>query len=188
MGLDLNSFLTYKGMTLEIIVWSMFLGVIIGAFVILYNKSILGAFVRMLLETGANSPESAKTLEETGFSKNIFVKFSLQVKSTYRKIIQASPVNVRNEITGDTIPPENSKKRITKKRRPAEPKLSELKFYIPQEMAIRAESIYSNNGTSLLIVIITIALFLTVAILSFTVIPDLVQMLKNFVEFVSPLE
>jgi ABC-type amino acid transport system permease subunit len=188
MGLDLNSFLTYKGMTLEIIVWSMFLGVIIGAFVILYNKSILGAFVRILLEAGANSPESAKTLEETGFSKNIFVKFSLYVKSTFRKIIQVSPVKSGYEIKGDTVPLENTKKRIKKNRRTAQPKLSELKFYIPQEMAVRADSIYSNNGTSLLIVIITIALFLTVAILSFTVIPDLVQMLKNFVEFVSPLE
>lgn len=188
MGLDLNSFLTYKGMTLEIIVWSMFLGIIIGAFVILYNKSVLGAFVRKLLETGANTPEDAKTLEETGFSKNIFVIFSLQIKSTYRKIIHASPVNSGNEDTVSTVPPEKTKKRIKKKHRQAQPKLSELKFYIPQDMVARADSIYSNNGTSLLIVVITIALFLIVAILSFTVIPDLIQMLKNFIEFVSPID
>lgn len=188
MGLDLNSWLTYKGMTLEIIVWSMFLGIIIGAFVILYNKSILGAFVRKLLETKAYETESAKTLEETGFSKNLFVKFSLRIKSTYRKIIQASPVKNANETDSGTPSPENIKEESKKKQRQKQLKLSELKFYIPQEMTARADSIYNNKGTSLLIVIMTIALFLTVAILSFTVIPDLVQMLKNFMEFVSPLE
>lgn len=188
MGLDLNSWLTYKGMTLEIIVWSMFLGVILGAFVILYNKSVLGSFVRKLLETGSNTPETAKTLEETGFSKNVFVKFSLRIRSTYRKIIQASPAGGENAVGSEPALPENTGKIRRKKSRRAQPLLSELKFYIPQEMVMRADSLYSDNGTSLLVVVMTIALFLTVAILSFTVVPDLIQMLKNFVEFVSPLE
>ncbi|MDD4772746.1 MAG: hypothetical protein PHZ09_03985 [Eubacteriales bacterium] len=179
MGLDLNSLLTYKGMTLEIIVWSMFLGIIVGAFVVLYNKNVLGAFIRKLLQTGANTPENAKTLQETGFSKNVFVKFSLMKKGTYRKIIHASALNGAAEIA------DNESGHRTRKVRT---KLSELKFYIPDEMTGRADSIYNDNGTSLLIVLITIAMFLAVAILSFTVVPGLIQMLQNFVEFVSPIE
>ena len=173
MGLDLNSLLTYKGMTLEIIVWSMFLGIITGAFVILYNKKVLGSFIRMLLHVGANTPDNARTLEETGFSKNIFVKFSLIKKGTYRKIIHASALSGTAE---------------TNKTRKTRTKLSELKYYIPDEMIARADSIYNDNGTSLLIVIITVALFLAIAILSFLVVPGLIQMLQNFVEFVSPIE
>lgn len=182
MGLDLNSWLTYKGMTLEIIVWSMFLGIIIGAIITLYNKSVLGAFVRKLLEIGATTPESAKTLEETGFSNNIFVKYTLQIKSTYRKIIQAAAIN--NSVPDSVVTNEKAAKR--KRKRAQRPPLSELKFFIPEEMTMRAHSFYSNKGTSLLIVIMTVALFLTVAILSLMIIPNLVQMLKNFVEFVSP--
>lgn len=182
MGLDLNSWLTYKGMTLEIIVWSMFLGIVAGAFIILYNKNVLGAFVRKLVDIGACTPESAKTLEETGFTKNIFVKFSLNLKGTYRRIIVALPSQNKEIPASGAIKPEK------KKRRQRRLKLSELKFYIPQEMKDRADSFYNNSGANLLIVIMTIALFLTVAILSFTIVPDLVQMLKNFVEFISPIE
>jgi ABC-type amino acid transport system permease subunit len=184
MGLDLNSWLTYKGMTLEIIVWSMFLGIIIGAIVTLYNKSILGAFVRKLLETGSTTPENAKTLEETGFANNIFVKFSLQIRSTYRKIIRAAAIDNRiPDLASSGVAQAGVKKR---RKRSDSYKLSELKFYIPEEMIMRADSFYSNKGTSILIVIMTAALFLTVAILSILIIPNLVQMLKNFVEYVSP--
>jgi ABC-type amino acid transport system permease subunit len=198
MGLDLNSWLTYKGMTLEIIIWSMFLGIVIGAVAIMYNKNVLGAFVRKLIEEKADSPESAKTLAETGFARNPFVKFSLSIRGTYRKIIQATPADnfstglphpsLTDGATQEREEMTENKKNKKEKNPPRRPQLSELKFFIPHEMTMRADSLYSNKGTSLLILLLTVALFLTVAILSFTIIPGLIQMLKNFVEFVKPIE
>jgi len=89
-GLELPSFsflYEYGGTSVELIVWSLFLGIVLASVGVMYNKQILGGFVRLLLARKALSPESALTLEEAGYGKNPFVRFSLRKKSTFRKIV-----------------------------------------------------------------------------------------------------
>ena len=192
MGLDLNSWLTYNGMTLEIIVWSMFFGVLLGSLLIFYNRNVLGAFIRVLLENGATSPSTAKTLEETGFLNNFFVRAALRTRGTYRRIIHASsaaspldlpPPPLTDGMQSETESEEKNtggKKKERMSRRRAS--LSEVKFFIPDNMAARARSIYSDKGINIFAIFMTIGLFLIVAILSILIVPQLIQMLKNFID------
>lgn len=90
MNLDLPDFsflYEYGGMSVELIIWSLFIGIAIASASVIYIKQVLGSFVRILLEKKAFSPESAVSLEEAGFAKNIFVKNSLRKKGTLRKTI-----------------------------------------------------------------------------------------------------
>lgn len=67
---------------LNVLLWSLGIGVCLCNFYIYYNKVILGALVRRLLEKGADAPEKALSLAETGLDGNAFVKNALKRKSS----------------------------------------------------------------------------------------------------------
>ena len=60
------------------IIVALFIGVIIGAISSMFNRRVLGDFVRALTSGGCRTPESAKTLAELGFLKNTAVRASLR--------------------------------------------------------------------------------------------------------------
>ena len=160
--MDLSSLLRYNGMTLEIVVWSMFIGIVLGIFATLYIKYVPGPFVRRLLELDAFSPESAKTLKEAGCDRNPFLLGSLRAHSSLRRVISC-----RQAGAGESGKSE---------------KLSQLKnesWYISSEMRARAESLYGSKGNLLLIALLAVLGFFIAALLSFTVIPDLITMASN---------
>ena len=88
--MNFSSLLRYEGMTLEIVIWSLFIGIVIGVFGSFYVKQILGAFVRKLLSENANSPQNAKSLEETGFGGNPFVINALDGTGSLRRLIRCA--------------------------------------------------------------------------------------------------
>ena len=165
--MNLSSLLRYEGMTLEIVIWSLFIGIVIGVFGSFYVKQILGAFVRKLLEVDASSPLTAKTLSDTGFEKNYFVINALKSTSSLRKLIRCA----------DEDASDNDESKLSAKQR--KEKLMSTRWYIPHELCDRAEFMYSSKGNSLGVALIAIAAFLIAALISFTVVPDLVQMATN---------
>lgn len=176
---DFSSFATYNGSTLQIVVWSMFAGVVVGVFAVLYNKNVLGSFIKALNEHKAFEPDTARSLKEMGFSKNIFVRFALREHSSFRKTVHAVSIAPAEAAV------ETPEKEVRKKKAPHVP-VDSLRFYLPAEATERAELLYSKNGANLLTAMAAILLFLVVAILCFTVVPDLLQMLGNFVDHYFP--
>lgn len=63
---------------------------------------------------------------------------------------------------------------------------STAKFYIPEENIHRAEVIYGLSGTSLASILLSVFAFLIVVFLSFVIIPNLIQMLSNFIAGITP--
>ena len=49
---------------LNVIIMAFFLGAVIAGFLILYQKRALGKLVRALINTGATTPETAKSLKD----------------------------------------------------------------------------------------------------------------------------
>lgn len=87
---NLSELLYYNGETpTQLIVWSLFIGVVIAAIAGYLIKLKFGAFVRKLLENEIDSPEKAVTLEELGLQKKIFIKFSLRSHANYKNMIVA---------------------------------------------------------------------------------------------------
>ena len=72
MFLHAHSALHFNGETMElnIVVWSLGIGICLCNFYIYYNKVILGKFIRYLAEHNAFDAQSAQTLENSGFSGN----------------------------------------------------------------------------------------------------------------------
>ena len=145
------SFLTeYQGSPLTLIVSSLFIGMVIASAAMLYHQLFLGGIVRRIIEKGALSPEKALTKEELGYSpNNFFVKIALREKSTFRKIVHG--------ITEDKTE----------------------RYYIPEEMRIRAEIRFRKQGNNAFGILLTVLLFLVVAYVSLTVVPWFADAIRN---------
>ena len=146
--------------SIDTIAWCMFGGVIIGAGISVYFKEVLGAFVRFLIKNGYNSAENAPRLEETKFAKNFFVKRAIR-KGTYKRVMK-------------TEAPDDDK--LTEKE-----VILKSRYYVPDDLVFQAENVFSKKGTNWFALILTVILFFIVAALSLFVVPDLIQMLNNFI-------
>ncbi len=164
--------------SLELIVWSVFIGIIIGALASLYNKRIIGSFVRTLLSANAKSPEEALSVHELGFDKNKFVLIALRNGSTLRKLVYCTENAAKSGKynIGDKI-----QKFFTGEYPPRKVDFSNAKFYIPEELSARAEIRYEKKGTDLFSFMMTILVFLAVVFISLKVVPQILGMLDDVI-------
>lgn len=146
-------------LTLNIIMWSLFIGFVISIGVTVTNRLVIGRLVDKLVEKQAHTEASAVTLAELGIS-NFLIKFSLRKNGTLRRVIIMS---------GDT----------PDQRAATDP--SSARFYIPKENIHRAEVVYGKTNASVFSILLSIAAFFIVVLLSFSVVPGLIQMLSNFI-------
>ena len=69
------------------IVWPLIFGAFISVLISVINKKNVGKLVKKLIEAKASTPESAKTLEELGLSKNSYLRYATRPTSTLMNII-----------------------------------------------------------------------------------------------------
>ena len=150
--------------TLNIIVWSLFIGFILAIFATLYNKFVIGKLVRALLKKEVHSESTALCADEVNCD-NPFIRFSLRKNSSLRRIVY---------ISGDTDAEQQKYDR------------SASKLYIPVEKIHRAALTYGKNDITVGTVLLSIAACVAVAILALIFIPELVIMLSNFIESITP--
>ena len=156
--MNFTELLTESDMTLDVVLWSMFIGLIIGALTMLYHKMVGGAVVRKLFDEKAALPEQAMTLKQMGLEKNILVRFALRKGSGLRKVVLSTEPDAK--VTDET------------------------QFYLPEEKYPRAALQYDNSGTSVLTVFFAIVLFAVMMVGIRAVVPYLTQMVRNFVDMV----
>ena len=144
----------YSGTPLSLIVTAFFIGILIALFAIFYERNVPGTLVRKLIKAKAHSEENAKTLKELACD-NIFIRFAIRDKSTLNKIVK--------KIKGE--------------------KKSDDRFYIPEELRIRAEIRYRKKGNDLIALIAALAILAILAVvidLYGQKIIDLMKFLINF--------
>ncbi len=149
--------------TLNIIVWSLFIGFTIGIGITVYNRLVLAPLINGLIENKAHSEKDALTIKDVSHT-NPFIRFALRKSSSLRRVVKMS---------GDTDTSRSSEKSDT------------ASFYIPKENIKRAQML-SGNGTSLVSVLLSVLVFFAIALIAFIVIPDLISMTSNFVNSVTP--
>ena len=163
--MDINRFLTSFDPSLEQVLLPMLAGIILAAAIVLCNKKIFGKIIRRLIDLRAFTPATAVTLSEAGIRETRMLRLVLREKSTFRKLVHTCP----SSSDGDAEAAKHAD-------------LSSLRFYLPEENCDRAELQYDNNGASFLGVFLASVLFLAAMLFLLTVVPDLVQMVKNFIE------
>lgn len=147
-----------KASAIELVIWSIFIGITIGTFYLFYVKRILGAAVRRLLENGCTSPEKALTLTEIGCGKNPFIKSS--IKSGILK----------NVIT------------VVDRKEGIPPNFETAKLYVPEEKRIRSELRFSGKDTDIFGVIISVLVFTALAIALTRLVPYIITLIESFFE------
>jgi hypothetical protein len=72
----------------RLLVFGLFIGANIAALISIFNKRVLGDFVRALISNECFSAESAKTLSELGYQKDPAVRGSLRHGVTLRRVVR----------------------------------------------------------------------------------------------------
>ncbi|MGI6203281.1 MAG: hypothetical protein ACOYID_07765 [Eubacteriales bacterium] len=160
-----SELLTSPEMSLELVLWSMFAGIIAASFMAVYNRHVPGKIVRLLYSREAHSPADSLTLEELGVAKNLLIRWSLRRGSSLLKVVHEFDPFAGNAALRAANP--KSRKR----------NLRLLRFYIPPEVHERAEFMYIREGTSLLMALISVAVFLGVVFFCLVAIPGLIDLL-----------
>ena len=146
---DFSYLSEYQGLSLTMIVTSLFIGVIIASIAMLYHQLFLGGIVSRIIEKKAFSEESALSVEELGYNpKNPFIKLALRKNSTFTKTVHQTDTHIP-------------------------------KYYIPEDIRMREEIKYRKEGNSVFGILLTILVFLVVAYISLTVIPYFTDAIKH---------
>ena len=157
-----------RASSLEIIIWSFFIGILIGAVSLYYQKRVIGAFVRALLADGAAAPDNARTLEELGFGKNRFVRHALRNGSVLRKMIWEAQDNIVTDEQGRTYSARASRMDINTAR-----------FYIDESNRIKADLRYSAKGSDVLTLLIGVVVFAVAAYAMLLFIPYVIGLIQS---------
>lgn len=169
------------------IIFGMILGIIFASYLSIFNKRVYGDFIRSLIGENCSSPDTAKTLSELGYLKNSAVRSALKSGNTYRGIIRC-PEAEEYYISREQARGEYEARVAASGEKAAAFNSPEYKFdfttarfYIPEEKHFIASERFEKKGTSVLsaVIITAVSLILFWAILKF--LPDILQLLDNFV-------
>ncbi len=155
-------------MTVSLAIWCIAIGMIVAVFFVYYNRTILGGFVRTLIESGALSRDDAMTLTETGYEKNFFVKNALKKGGMFRKIVFEIEDEIKVASEGHSF---------SAREKPID--LSTARFYVAKENRIMAEMRYDNKGVDAFGVIVAIILIAVFAYLAAMLVPTLIEYVKT---------
>ena len=161
--------------TIAMIVWAIYIGIMIACFVAVYQKNVVGKFVRTLLSAQATSPETAKNLEELGYGKKLGIRRHLRGKTALSSIVYEQGKDLQKDKDGNILPAIRDKVNFARD-----------KFYIPDELKHRAEIRFEKKGTSFWWTIaIGIVLFF-VAIAAVQFLPWFLEALENLLYVPTP--
>lgn len=73
--------------TLFVVMVGLCLGMLVACFTMLYQRNVMGKFVRELIREKAHGPDTAKSLSELGFTKAGLLRLSLSTHSPLRKTV-----------------------------------------------------------------------------------------------------
>lgn len=172
-----TSFVSFK-----VVLTGIFFGVILASLNMLYNRRLLGDFVRAVTAAGADSPEKAMTLSELGYSKNPFVRYSLTRGYTLRRTVRCveSEQRLREEEKELDASKDTRKKRVLTVM-DIRPDAKTAHFYIPSDEIFTAEEKFDKKGTNWFTFILTVIIMtvLMAAVVHF--LPDMLRLIDNMI-------
>lgn len=164
----------------------MLIGVMIAAIATMFNKNVLGDFVRAILQHQAYSPEDAKTLEELGYLKNSTIRGALRRNVALRRVVHCvEEENFTNEV--------EEQRKSYEERRAKEPSLpafieptyhmdvNTAHYYIAEKDKYMADIKFEKKGTNWFtfwfVIVCCVALLFGILFL----LPDIFQYMDNFI-------
>ena len=167
------------------IVIGIAVGFLIASCMAIFDRRVLGDFVRQVLSHECHSKESAKTLEELGYHKNSFVRGALKNGVSLRRVIKcveeeeflSNLERERAEFEAAHAEPNGKKPRFQEPKFKMDP--SVMHYYIPEELKYVADVKFEKKGTGVHTLVLTFILVIALAIAFLFLIPELLQMFEN---------
>lgn len=131
-----------------VIVYCFMIGIVIAFALSLITKGIYGRFVDALVKNGADSSDSAKTLDEIKIKGNALLSHALSHRTTLSSLVSC-----------------DNKSSAEKERR----------YYIAPQHRIKAQALYGIERLSIVSVIVAIVLFAVILMLFNYVIPQIIS-------------
>lgn len=171
--------------SLRMIIVGIFIGLALAAFGAVFNKRVLGDFVRGLLREEALTPETAKTLTELGYLKSSVIRSSVKRGVTLRRVVRCRE---EEEYLAEIA---KKQEEYEEKRRenPSLPKFkaepfcvkpSEHHFYIPDELKYMADVKFEKRGTTWLGAILFSVILLIVLVVLLLALPKILEILNDW--------
>ena len=185
--------------SLPMILIAFFIGVNLAAIYAIFNKRVLGDFVRVLNYRDANTPETALTLEELGFHKNTAVRSSLKgvtlrrvvrcvEEEEFKAAVEKKRAEFETSLSGnDGEGNSDEKKGIFGAKKPkfreAEFKLdlANAHFYIPENLRYTADIKFEKKGTDWMAFLAVLVLTGALVVGLIWIFPDILQLIDNFI-------
>ncbi len=159
-----------------LIMWAMVLGIVLACLLALYEKRVIGGFVRKLLRAEAFSPESARTLAELGYAKNPFVRAALHGKTALSALVYMPGEDP--QISGDSE--EGTLHAMPAIRSSRDVRAPDARFYIPEPLRHRAQIRFEQHGTHWMAVVAAAVLFSALAAFLIWAMPRVANFLSSF--------
>ncbi len=166
--------------SVPMIIIALAIGIIIAAFASVIDKRVLGDFIRALLSEECLSKESAKTLDELGYSEKYIIRNSVRRGTNIRSVVRCVEEEQYNEkMAAEREAAEREGRKFVEI--PYKVDADRDHFYIPEEKKYKADMKFNKRGTSwggfALIAVLTVVL----AIVLLFVMPKILDFVDTFI-------
>lgn len=181
-------------LSLQIIIFGIFAGVLLASFSMIFIKTTLGKLVRALLERNAFDPKDSVTLAECGLEKHFFIRWALKHGYTLRRVVRCAEEEEflakmraeRQEYEEKRIKAkENGEKLPAYKEQSFKADLSSCHFYIPEKDRYAAEMRFREKGSGYPTFFFVLLVSSLCVILIFALLPQLLIFFDNVVSLFS---
>ena len=139
--------------SVRMIIIGLFIGLIIAGFSAVFNKRVLGDFVRKMIAEEAFSPEKAMTLAELGYADKFAIANAVRRNPSLKRVVKC----VEEEEFDRQLAEKISASQEEGQNDPKEKRVKETfykvnaktdRFYIPEEMRYMADVKFEAKGTT----------------------------------------
>lgn len=182
---DMSNYKYINGESVRIIpiIMGIFIGFCIACVMVVFDKRVLGDFVRQLLSEECLSKDRAMTLSELGYLKNPIIRGALKSNVSIRRVVKCVEEEAFYEDV-ERLRAEYEAANAGKRALPFKsPRFrfdaSTMHFYIPEEMKYTADVKFEKKGTNPVTLLLGILVFAALALVALFLLPDLLQMVDN---------
>ncbi len=145
-----------SALSLKIVIFGIFVGVLLSSFCIIFIKTTLGKLVRAILDKQAFEPKDGVTLAECGLERHFFIRRALRRGYTLKRVVHCVEeeeflAKAREEMREYEEKRKDAKEkgeRLPAYKAPSfEQDLSGCHFYIPEKDRYTAEMRFREKGS-----------------------------------------
>ncbi|MGN1347142.1 MAG: hypothetical protein ACI4V1_10175 [Eubacteriales bacterium] len=171
--------------SLEILLWSIYAGILLGVLGALLYRVYTGSFITAMVSAGALDEQNAVTLDSLKFRGKWYVKRQIASGSSLGRMLICT--------NADTFPPKKcgTLRRLWHEKFlgtevPTPVPFDTAKFYLPEERRVSAELRFTTERHPVRTFLLAAVILFLVVLAATYVIPELLQMLDNFLTQVTP--